>query len=231
MATVRGRLLRGRALFGSRPLTPVSRQYGFDRGTPIDRHYIEHFLARHGHQPGYSGGCIRGKVLEFGSDAYVRRFGHALETVDVMNAVDGNPSATLVGDLASGEGVPVERYDCIVCTQTLHVIYDMGGAVATLHRALRPGGVVLATVPGITSTARPDRDHWGDYWRLTTASARRLFEEAFLAGEVHVEAYGNLAAATAFLHGLAAEELRPAELDLRDPDYETLVAVRARKAD
>ena len=57
------------------PLAPVSRSYGFDRGLPIDRHYIEDFLRRHGSWPGYAAGDIRGAVMEVGDDAYTQRFG------------------------------------------------------------------------------------------------------------------------------------------------------------
>jgi hypothetical protein len=57
-----------------------------------------------------------------------------------------------------------------------------------------------------------------------------LFEEAFSAGDVHADAFGNVLAATAFLHGLAAEELTPSELDYRDPDYEFLITVIAVKS-
>ena len=56
------------------PLVPVSRSFGFDRGQPIDRHYIEDFLRRHGSWPGYSAGDIRGVVMEVGDDVYTRRF-------------------------------------------------------------------------------------------------------------------------------------------------------------
>ncbi len=40
---------------------------------------------------------------------------------------------------------------------------------------------------------------------------------------------GNVLAATAFLQGLATDELRPHELDLCDPQYAMVVAVRAVK--
>jgi hypothetical protein len=46
---------------------------------------------------------------------------------------------------------------------------------------------------------------------------------------VSVAPYGNVLSAIAFLHGLAAEELRPEELDHHDPDYQVLIAVRAVK--
>ena len=157
------------------------------------------------------------------------RTASSIEQLDVLHADASNPTATIVGDLSTGEGIPEGRFDCVICTQTLHVIYEVEGAIATLLRMLRPGGVALVTFPGITQTCRPDRDLWGDYWRFTTLSARRRFEAVFPPEGVRVEAYGNVLAATAFLYGLAAEDLRREELELRDPDYEMLIAVRAQR--
>jgi len=105
----------------------------------------------------------------------------------------------------------------------------MCAALKTLYRILKPGGVLLATFPGISQISRHDMDRWGDYWRFTTLSARRLLEKVFPAANVRVEAYGNVLAAIAFLHGLATQELRQEELDYGDPDYEVLIAVRAVK--
>jgi hypothetical protein len=48
---------------------------------------------------------------------------------------------------------------------------------------------------------------------------------------VKAVAYGNVLAAVAFLHGLAAQELTPAELDYEDADFEVLIGVRAVKFD
>jgi len=130
----------------------------------------------------------------------------------------------------TGDGVPENAFDCVICTQTLHVLYDIHAAVTTLHRMLRPGGVALVTVPGITRSCIPDRDFWGDYWRLTAQGAARLFGDAFGTGNVRVEPYGNLLTAMGFLQGMAAEELRDWELKVRDPDYEVLIGIRAQKA-
>jgi len=239
------RMLRGRigyawppvgwVRFGSlRRVTPLSRSFGFDRGKPVDRHYIEDFLRRHSYVEGYAVGDIRGCVLEIGNDMYSREFGSygepssPVERVDVLSVDAGNANA-VVGDLGSGEGVPTNAYDCVVCTQTLQFIYDVRRAIQTIHDALRPGGVVLATVPGISPAWSPDRDLWGDYWRFTSLAVRKLFEEVFPAANVRVEGYGNVLTTTAFLHGLATEDLRREELEPRDPDYELIVAVRAVK--
>lgn len=212
--------------FGSlRRLTPVSRKFGWDRGgLPVDRYYIERFLELHA-------GDIAGRVLEVRDDAYVRRFGgDRVQRADVLHPVEGNPRATIVADLARADHVPGDTFDCIVLTQVLPFIPDPQAAVHTLHRLLRPGGVVLATVPGISQIVRYDMDRWGDYWRFTSLSARRLFECAFPGGEVRVEAHGNVLAAAAFLYGLSSGELRPEELEHHDPDYEVLITVRAVKA-
>lgn len=212
--------------FGSlRQVTPVGRLLGRDRGLPIDRYYIERFLAANAER-------ISGHVLELDDDRYTRTFGGDRVTrSDVLHVHHGNPRATLVGDLTSeDEHLPSNRFDCIILTQTLPFIYAIHAAVRTLHRILKPGGVVLATVGGITPISRRDMERWGHYWSFTTLSARLLFEEAFPADDVHVDAFGNVLAATAFLQGLAAEELSPTELDSRDPDYELLITVAAVKS-
>jgi SAM-dependent methyltransferase len=218
----------GRRRIG-RSTEPVSRVFGFDRGQPVDRHYVEAFLRRHA-------GDLRGAVLEVGEDLYARRVGGwtgtggagAIRTVDVLDVTADNPRATIVADLAAAEHVEGERFDCIVCTQTLLLVYDVRAAVATLHRLLKPGGVLLVTVPGLSRICRPEPgETWEDHWRFTSSSVRRLLEDAF--GEVAVEAYGNVLSASAFLYGLAASELTARELDLRDPDYEVTIGARAVK--
>jgi SAM-dependent methyltransferase len=204
---------------------PVSRVFGFDRGTPIDRYYIERFLEEN--KPD-----IAGRVMEVGGPSYTRRFGEGRVTrIDVLHATAGNAHATLVGDLGSGVGIPEEAFDCIVLTQVLPFLFDVGGAVRTVWRALRAGGVVLATVPGISQISRYDMERWGDFWRFTDLSARRLFEEAFVAtgGTVGVRTAGNVAVANGFLQGMAVEEMSGEELDAVDPDYQVVITIRAKK--
>ena len=211
--------------FGSlRRLSPVSRKFGWDRGgLPVDRYYIERFLERHARD-------FAGHVLEVRDDAYTRKFGgDAITRVDVLHPTPDNPKATVVADLTCADHVPGNTFDCIVLTQVLPFMLDVPAAVRTLHRILRPGGVVLATVPGISQIVRYDMDRWGDYWRFTSLAARKLFEAEFAGGSVEVESHGNVLAATGFLQGLSTRDLRPAELDYHDPDYEVLITVRAVK--
>lgn len=207
-----------------RSTKPIRRNFGWDTGSQcVDRYYIERFLERHA-------GDVRGRVLEIGDRSYTVRYGgERVAKSDVLHAKEGNPMATLIGDLSTGEGVPEGVFDCVILTQTLPFVYDIRGMVKTLGRILAPGGVVLATSGGIAQISRYDSDQWGDFWRLTSLSAKRLFREVFPSENVEVEAHGNVAAATAMLHGIVARELRKEELDFHDPDYEVTITVRAVK--
>lgn len=208
-----------------RELEPASRVFGEDRGTCIDRYYIDRFLSD-------ECGHIAGDVLEIGSRVYTRRWGGSrVRRSDVLHATEGNPEATRVGDLADAATLSPDSFDCVICTQTLCVIYDAAAAVATLHRALRPGGLLLVTVPGISQISRYDRDRWGFYWRFTSQSLARMLGVAFGSDRVRVRTYGNVATACAFLRGLCAEELDRAVLDFVDDEYDVLVAAAASKGD
>jgi glycosyltransferase involved in cell wall biosynthesis len=214
----------GSVRFGSlRRVTPLSREFGYDRGLPIDRYYIERFLSANAAQVG-------GHVLEVGDDTYTRRFGgNRVTRSDVLHVAEGEPGSTIIGDLTCADHIPSDSFDCVILTQTLQFIYDVPAALRTVRRILRPGGTVLATLSGISRISRYDLERWGFCWAFTSISARRLFEEVFRGARISVEAHGNVLTASAFLYGLAAEELRQDELDYRDSDYEVIIAVRAVK--
>lgn len=227
---IRGRPAVGSVDFGDlRRLDPIDRNYGFGRGTPVDRYYIDRFLRE------WTAGevsPISGRALEIGETRYLDAFGDPdrIEAIDVLDISANNPTATVIADLADAPQIDSDAYDCVICTQTLLLIYDVRAALATLHRILRPGGTLILTVPGISQICRPEMDELGDYWRFTTRSLRMLLEEVFGANDLIVEAYGNVFTASCFLYGIAAEELERRDLDHRDPDYELLIGARAIKS-
>ena len=202
---------------------PVSREFGADRGQPICRWYIDRFLAQQEQK-------IRGKVLEVAENSYTRRFGGERVTESaVLHATAGNPQATLVGDLQSGEGIPEQAYDAAILTQVLQCVFDVGPAVRTIHRALVPGGTALVTVPAIAPVSQYDVERWGEYWHFTPQSVARLFEPVFGAENVRVTAFGNSVVAHAYLAGMAAEELHERELLPYDPDFPIVIAAVATR--
>ena len=212
--------LRRPAFFGTlRRTTPLSDHWGRDRGTPIDRYYIERFLARHAER-------IRGHVVEVADRRYTDEFGRDVESSDVLDVRADNPLATVVADLSKQEQLPEQRFDAFVLTQTLQYVFDVRAAVAGIHRVLRPGGTALVTVPAVSRVAHSAGVE-GDLWRFTYGSCMKLFGEQF--ADVHVETFGNVLTCSAFLFGIAREELTHRELDTRDEAFPLIVAVRATR--
>ena len=228
IASVRAELAsRGRATIDwgdLRRTEPVSANWGLERGTPVDRIYIERFLDEHRND-------IQGRVPEVKDAGYTKRFGEGrVTTRDVLDIDAKNPDATLVVDLAVPEEMPADRYDCIVLTQTTHIIYDSHRVVESVYRALRPGGVLLCTLPCVSRVSTEDIDHdAGDFWRFTEAGARYLFSAVFPLDHLEVRSRGNLMTCAAFLLGLAAHEVPDPELQRDDPWHPLVCVVRATK--
>lgn len=209
--------------FGSvRSLTPASKIFGFDRGTPIDRYYIDSFLKT-------SQQYIKGAVLEIAESTYSKQFDNGVTKFEVLHYTADNKDATIIGDLSNPETLPSDAIDCFICTQTLNFISDFESAIKGIHQVLKPGGVALVTVAGLTQISRYDMDRWGDFWRFTTLSIKNSFEKVFGTDNITVESLGNVLSATALLHGLASEELKTEELDFNDPDYQITITVIAKK--
>jgi SAM-dependent methyltransferase len=203
-------------------VTPIDPNWGFERGTPIDRVYVEEFVGSHAAD-------IRGRVLEIAAPDYTTRFGSGVERSDILMATEGNPRATIVGDLTDAPHIADDTFDCAIVTQTLQFVYDVRAAFGTLHRILKPDGVLLATAPGITKISPPEDDEYGEWWHYTARSLGRLAEEAFGAGNAEVRAFGNVLSAAGFLYGLAASDLTTDELAAHDRLFEVVVGVRAVK--
>jgi len=203
-----------------RRVSAIMRGSGRDNGTPVDRYYIEGFLAR-------NAGDIRGRVLEAGENLYTRRFGGArVARSDVLGIEATSPDATFVGDLARQGALPEAAFDCVILTHALQYVFDTRAAVATLYRALKPGGVLLVTAPGMSQREHKPRT-W--YWTFTVSAVRRLLEEQFGQDATTVEAHGNVFAAAALLYGIAVEELDISDLNVDHANYPVVVAARVIK--
>ncbi len=211
-------------VYGSlRRVTPIAPDFGIRRGQPVDRVYIERFIGAHADD-------IAGRVLELEDPNYTRRFGgHRVTASDVLHVVEGNSRATIVADLTKPNDIPDRHYDCVILTQTLQFIYDVPAAIRTVHRILKPGGVVLATVPGISQVPEVEEGcNW--CWTFTAHSAGRLFGEAFGGGNVTTASRGNILTVVSLLHGITAGELTAEEFAYDDPNYPVIVSIRAVKA-
>ena len=200
---------------------PVSRDFGVGRGMPVDRYYIEKFLAERS-------ALIRGEVLEISEDTYTRRFGSEVSGSSILTFDRTAGPPALFGDLTRRETLPEKKFDCFIATQTLNFIPDAASAVENAAFLLREGGVFLGTVAGLCQVSRFDRERWGDYWRFTDMGLAHLLRRTF--AHVEVAPLGNFAAARLLLDGLAVEDLpSPEILDGTDPDYAVVIGFEARR--
>lgn len=216
------RRLRQPAWFSMlRRTVPLSSEWGFERGKPIDRYYIEQFLAENQQD-------IRGRVLEVRDNGYTLRYGNNVLQSDILDINPLNPLATIVADLSAADRIASNQFDCLIVTQTMQFIYDIHGVVAHAHRILRPGGVLLVTVPCVSRIA-PRGGLENDYWRFTTASCSRLFGQFFEADRLTIRGYGNVLTCMGFLNGMASEEVNTRQLAIHDPYFQLLIGIRAIK--
>ena len=206
-----------------RRVSPVAQDWGYERGVPVDRFYIEGFLEQHASD-------VRGAVIEVQEADYTKRFGgESVTRSDVLDLDVENTRATVVSDLRAAANIADGVYDCVILTQTAHVIDDIRAVVSEVARILKPGGVVLATLP-CASRVCLEYGHDGDFWWVTEDGAREVFSRSFPADGLDVKAKGNVLANAAFLYGLACHELTADELTTNDPYNPLLVTVRAQKS-
>jgi SAM-dependent methyltransferase len=200
-----------------RRIVPFSTTYGSDRGTPIDRYYLDRFLDSHR-------ALITGRVLEVQFPSYTKRFG---EHVRESHTVDINPEfrATYTCDLADAAQIPTDYYDCFLVPNTLQHLARLEPSLRTMLRIVKPGGTILLSAAGLL----PLIPEGGDYWRMTAEGWRVVFEAQWPQCEIAVQSHGNCLSAAAAIYGLAHEELKAEELDAYDPRYPVLSTIRCRK--
>jgi ribosomal protein S17 len=202
-------------------IEPVSRLFGLDRGTPIDRYYIGSFLAE-------KSAYIKGRVVEVADNFYSKKYGTGVTSYEVLH-VEKRSNATIVGDLSKKETLPISIIDCFICTQVLNFIFDFQGATDGAYQMLKPGGVMLTTVGAISQISRYDADRWGHYWSFYPQGIARAFEKVFGSKNVEVNSFGNSLSAISFIEGISSEELKKDELDFNDKDYPVTISILARK--
>lgn len=213
----------GQIRFGDmRRLLPFGNDYGYERGGPVDRYYIENFLDK-------NSSSIKGRALEIKNDSYIKQFGgNRIIERDILDIDAANPLATVIADLSKADHLPSDTYDCIILTQTLQFIYEPRSALKHMHRILKPGGTLLLTVPGITRFKYTEHGYnW--YWNFTEASVKNLLKEFFIGEKIKTEFHGNVLVSSAFLYCIGSVELTKEEYDFHDPDFQFIITAKAVK--
>lgn len=203
-------------------VTPVSREFGLERGRAIDRYYIEYFLDKHK-------SLIRGDCLEIAENTYTLQYGEDRVKKAHILHLKGWGENVIRGNLETGEGIEENKYDCAIITQTLMFIFDIKKVAENIYKLLKKGGDALITVAGISQKSRYDADCWGSYYGFHEDAMKALFEPAFGIENVKVEAYGNVKTAIALLCGLCYEDLQNEDFSYQDSDYPLIVSVLLHK--
>ncbi|MEJ7769217.1 MAG: methyltransferase domain-containing protein [Chitinophagaceae bacterium] len=201
---------------------PFSKSFGFERGGPVDRYYIENFLLAESR-------LIKGRVLEIGDNEYTVRFGkqHVTKS-DILHVDSSNTSATIIGDLSHVPQVEDNTFDCIILTQTLHLVYDYIAVIKSCYRILKPGGVLLLTVPGLTPIDHGEwKENW--LWSFNERVMAKILSEVFKASDLELHTYGNVRVAAAFLYGAGISEVPKKVMDNTDEHFPVIVTARAVK--
>lgn len=203
-----------------------SNDFGWKRGTPIDRYYLHIFLDKNRK-------FIRGKCLEFGEDTYTKYYGKDVTNSQIFTSILDKKvrEDILVGDIVQIETLPSDEFDCIICTNVLNFIYDIHSAVIGLNKMLKPGGVCIISIAGHAShISKYDMDRWGDYWRMSDKSASLLFENAGFNIE-YLESHGNAYAASAQMLGYCLEDVDLEEINSSQNEYQMIITMRIRKGE
>ncbi len=211
-----------RAAASMEPL-PISRQFGTERGTPIDRYYIEQFLEEHKE-------FIQGDVLEIEDNSYTIRFGQDRVKLSVVMDVSCTDSdITFNGNLETGDGIREEIADCFILTQTLMYIYDLKSCAHHISRLLKKDGVVLITCSGISQNSVRCMDNYGCYFNFNEAALIKMFEQEPSFTVVESGSLGNVKTVISHLGGLCCEDLKEEDFKINDKYYPLIVYAVVKK--
>lgn len=203
------------------PLEPASRRWGTERGTPIDRYYIEKFLEKNSR-------LIKGTVIEVSENVYTKRFGTNIAESLILH-VDGRNN-TLKGNLETGEGIEEEICDCLICTQTVQMIFNQADVFKNIYKMLKLGGYALITGHGTSPISMRDYMQWGEYWRYTPKTIEKLLlQSGFKTKDISIEVFGNVKVDMCFMYGLCLEDLSKEDLEYRDEQFPLIIGAIVRK--
>lgn len=204
----------------SKNLSPISKDFGSERGQEIDRYYIEKFLSSNSQ-------VIHGDCLEIKDNMYTKKYGGEKVTKsDILDIDRNNKKANIYGDIRDLKTIKDNSYDCIILTQILQLIDDYESAVRECARILKPQSALLVTVPSIIMIDTIAGVE-ADFWRFTTASAKYIFSKYFSKDKLEIRSYGNVLAGLSLWIGLSREELSTKELDFCDPNFPCLITIKA----
>lgn len=199
-----------------RRLTPFCPDYGFTRGTPMDRYYLKQFVSSIKDE-------VIGDVLEIGGRKENQQtYGFAAaDNYEVMDLVV-QPDIDRIGDAHDRLACAPESRDSVILFNVLEHCECPSQILHNIFNWLRPGGKIFCLVPNVQRVHRDPKDYWRIYPDAFDAMLSRFTG-------VRVMSYGNLLTSQAALTGICAEELCTDELDFHDSRYPVVTCAVAMK--
>ena len=201
---------------------PISRQFGTERGVPVDRQYIEIFLKDNQKY-------ITGDVLEVEDAFYTEKYGTNITKSYVMDVSSTASGITFNANLETGEGVREGVADCFILTQTLMYVFDLASVVKNIYRLLKSGGVALITCSGISQNSRRCMDDYGCIFNFNADALRRMFNDRAHFEIIDAGSYGNVKTVTAHIAGLCVEDLNDDDFVYNDKYYPLISYIVVRR--
>lgn len=203
---------------------PVSLQFATERGTPVDRYYIEKFL-------GNNSRFIQGDILEIEDNTYTKQFGSGNFRSLVMDVSSESDGVDFLANLETGEGIRDGVADCFICTQTLMYIYDLASTADNIHRLLKTGGTALITCSGLSQNSRRCMDNYGCTYNFNVDVFRHMFADQDKFEIIDIGSYGNVKTVCAHLAGLCIEDLTEEDFSVNDKYYPLVVYAVVKRVD
>lgn len=117
-------------------------------------------------------GAAKGKLIDVGcGDMPYRKM--LLKLVDKYESIDRErrvPEVDYEGDIQDMSILPDDAYDTAICLEVLEHVPDTGAALSELRRIIKPGGILIISVPHISRL----HEEPYDFYRFTEYGLRHL---------------------------------------------------------
>ncbi len=200
---------------------PIERDFGSNRGKPLDRYYIEEFIEK-------NRSIIRGKVLEIGDDRYSKKYLDNSQ-INVLRGKNNRNYINHEGDLLDFNSLKsIGKFDTLILTNVINFIYEYDIAIKNIAKLITKDGKCLFSVSGLSGLSKFDNERWGDYWRFSEKSLYLSLKKHF--HNVEIDYFGNASVAAASILGIVTEDLPESTLKIKDYDYPVIIVAIASQS-
>lgn len=119
---------------------------------------------------------VSGRLIDLGcgSMPYKSLIADRVNAYDSLDAYPHSSELTYVGDIQNMSMIAAETYDSAICLEVLEHVPDPFRAAAEILRILKPGGILVLSVPHLSRLHGEPHD----YYRFTRYGVRRLLEKS-----------------------------------------------------